>query len=244
MPTYRTTARTQLRSPSGAVGEAPDGPGAMATMLDDVDNYLGVGGAEYAANLTALQAIPAGRKFLGKLAYRADIDTVFRWVGLGNTAVGANAASNGWQAWSRPPTAFSPSYSGIGFTSPTTNVGLWGIAEGLIWLDTYTQNGPTTSTPSGTNDATLTAPDSLVSQMGEGGGTWATGGATSANAQSDLVVQAVGTAGTGITVLRIRARVASAAGASVKQNLLGASVTPGVGDWISVHFRGPSGRTA
>lgn len=72
MPTYRTTARSQFRTPSGAIGEAPDGPGGMATLADDVDNMLGYGGAEAVATYAALTGLPAGRVFVGKQALLLD----------------------------------------------------------------------------------------------------------------------------------------------------------------------------
>lgn len=40
MATYRTTTNNLFRTPSGAVGEAPDGPGGMATLADDIDALI------------------------------------------------------------------------------------------------------------------------------------------------------------------------------------------------------------
>lgn len=74
-----TTTNLGLRYPVGS--DAPDGPGAVSQLAADVDGYLRVGGAEYVANSAALTAIPSARLFTGKLAYQADVDSVFRWNG-------------------------------------------------------------------------------------------------------------------------------------------------------------------
>lgn len=235
MATYSLSSRNQLRSPSGAVGEPPDGPGGMATLRDDVDNYLGTGGAEYCAGAAQVTAIPSSRKFVGKLAYRADTDCVYRWVGNGNTAVGANGASNGWQAWSKPPTAFTPTWTGVGMT---TSTGFFGISEGLAWFDVV---GTVTAIASTTVDVTLgSLPTPIVGMLGSGTGQYLKAGSTGNNNQVDLAVYGIGAAGQNSTSIRVRARVAPTAGAAVTANILGSAITQASGDLMHVQYSGPA----
>lgn len=106
MVTYVKTTYNQLETPSGAVGEAPDGPGAFQHLAANIDTRLGIGGAEYAANLAAITAIPASRTFDGKLAYAADTKYLYRWV---VPATGTAA----WRLWQTPWATISPLGSGI-----------------------------------------------------------------------------------------------------------------------------------
>lgn len=123
MPTYRTTANLQLRTPSGAVGEAPDGPGGMATLADDIDLMLGVGGAERAANLAAITAIPTARTFFGKLAYAADTSYTYRYCGT----------TDGWVLWDMGR-VWQPFTYASGFSNSASNsISLrWTIRSGIL----------------------------------------------------------------------------------------------------------------
>lgn len=100
MPTYALSSRNQFRSPSGAVGEPPDGPGGMQTLAKDIDDRIGTGGAEWCQNAAARDAIPAARLFPGKLAYVATNDTFYRYSGAG-----------AWTQWDSDWLAYTPNFT-------------------------------------------------------------------------------------------------------------------------------------
>lgn len=137
MATYRTTANLQLRTPSGAVGEAPDGPGGMATLADDVDTMLGIGGAERATNLAAITAIPSARTFTGKMAYAADTGYLYRYTG----------ATDGWVLWDTARTWQAFTYA-TGFSSLAGIIPLrWAIRAGILHVQGGVQGTFASNTP-------------------------------------------------------------------------------------------------
>lgn len=100
MATWLTSIRNQFRSPSGAPNEAPDGPGAFQQLRDDVENYIGVAGAEYAATPTARDAIPSGRVFTGKKVFVASENIVYR-----------RTNATGWQPWESEWITYTPTFT-------------------------------------------------------------------------------------------------------------------------------------
>lgn len=244
MPTYVSTSRNQFRVPAGAVNDPPDVPGYMLTAQQDVDDRVGVGGAEYCATATALLAIPSSRRFLGKLAYRADTDTVYRYMGAGNTAVGANNATAAWQGWSKPATPIT----GISMANVTvgasTVTGLWGIAEGLFWLD-FAFTAGTGFALGGGGDVAITIPSPVVAMYGGGSGQYQKAGSVAAGQQVALACYGVGTAGQSTTAIRLRALVGPAtAGQATTQNILASAIGSTVTDTFQVHFSAPSALNA
>lgn len=235
MPTYVTTSRNQFRVPAGAVNDPPDVPGYMLTAAQDADDRLGVGGAEYCANAAAVAAIPSGRRFIGKLVYRADNDTVYRYVGAGNTAIGSSAPTSAWQSWNKPPTAFTPTLATLTLTSI---IALYGISEGLVWFDVV---GTVTAIGSTTADTQINSlPAAIVGALGSGSGQYQKAGSTANNSQVELAVYGIGTIGQSATSLRVRARYANAAPGAVTANILGSVITPASGDTMQLHYSGPS----
>jgi hypothetical protein len=81
MVTYVSSTRNQFRSPSGAVNEAPDGPGAFQTLAQDIDDRIGWNGIEYAATTAIRDAIPTARKFTGKRVRVAADGITYVWSG-------------------------------------------------------------------------------------------------------------------------------------------------------------------
>lgn len=124
MPTYAYSSQNRLRSPSGAVGEAPDGPGAIAALRDDVDAYLGNGGAETVATVAAMQAIPSNRTFTGKLVFVTATGILYRWDGT---------AFRPWEAgW----TSYTPSLPvGVTVGNGTFSGGRWAILGGTLHME-------------------------------------------------------------------------------------------------------------
>lgn len=106
---------TNRAYPYPAPTDAPDGPGAIFTLATEIDARLGTGGAESAANLTAINAIPTARCFDGKLAYAVDTQYLWRYT------VPASG-SPFWAIWSTPWVPFAgtrgtPAYP-TGFVTP------------------------------------------------------------------------------------------------------------------------------
>lgn len=241
--TWALTSRNQFRTPSGAVGEAPDEPGELKQLGQDIDDRLGNGGAETVATIAAMQAIPASRRFLGKLVYVTATDTVYRYCGAGNiTPVVSDAPSSAaWLAWSKPLTAFTPSWTNLPLGSTQSNSGLWGISEGFLWAAANYQGAAGTANSSA--DSTLTLPSPAIAGRGLGQGQYnAGGGSTSNNSQYTLKTQPVGSAFGSTTVLRVRALYYTTTGnQAVRENILGSVTGNGTaGDVLNVDFRGPS----
>jgi hypothetical protein len=217
MVTWLTSARNMFRSPSGATNEAPDGPGAFQALRDDVDNYLGVGGAEYCANAAAVAAIPSGRKFLGKLVYRADTDTTYRYVGAGNTAIGANAPTATWQAWHRPPKAWNPTVTG--YTGAVTIVGNSQIVAGRMFLDLALAAGPAFALTNAELAVTLGANEAVAGQMTHGSGFYQPANGSGSGVLVPLAFYTAGAA-TGALATSARIRVPRVNTATSPQNVV------------------------
>lgn len=95
------TSWNKIDMPTGAIGEPPDGPGQMQTIANEVDDRLGVGGAEWCTSFTAVASIPGSRTFEGKLAFAADDSSVWRYT------------AGTWIRWSRPVVPFTPTLEGL-----------------------------------------------------------------------------------------------------------------------------------
>lgn len=249
MPTWRTSARNQFRTTAGVTGEAPDGPGAFAQLSDDVDNYLGIGGAEYAANAAALAAIPAGRRFLGKLVYQADIATTWRYVGNGGTNLGSNDSTHPWQAWHRP-LAYVSSLTAQGYTLGSgTVVCSTQIVAGRLFLDFYLTAGTGFSWTSGVDlQFTMGPGNALVGQFGIGSGFLYPANATGSGSQIPVVPFVVGAAA-GTLASIVRVRIPRANSATSPQNTVLVSVFAAVGagsttDQMGWSISSPSGLVA
>lgn len=244
MPTYRTSGRNQFRTPLGAVGDPPDVPGYLATFSDDLDNYLGVGGAEYCAG--SVNSIPTSRRFVGKLAYYAPTDTVYRYVGAGGTALGASAPAGAvWQAWEKPPTVYTPTFSNM---SPGTGPvqAVWGIAAGIAYAYVSVVSGSGYSITSGA-DVTISVPTNFIAGFVTGRGIYYRNGSTNNGSEYDLFphVPGTGTAATGSFRVRVNSQTGTAAGVAVGGYILGNQiVTPWTSDSFMVEARSPSGATA
>jgi hypothetical protein len=245
MVTYVNSSRLFVRTPSGAVGEAPDGPGAMQTLAQDVDDRLAYGGAEFSFN--ALSNIPAARRFVGKLAYYQPTDTTYRWVGTGNLPATDASASAGWLAWSKPAATFVPAFTNLNWTAFSLRSALWGIADGMLWV-TVAVTASAGAAPSTSAETFLTLPSAGIAGHGFGSGQFNAAGSTANTSQYTLKTQLVGSAvGTSSTNLRIRSlyRTAAAAAEPVREYMLGAGVGGyTVGDTLYVDFKGPSGVSA
>lgn len=142
MVTYVKTTYNQFETPSGAVGEPPDGPGGFQHLAANIDSRIGIGGAEYATNLAAITAIPAARTFYGKLAYAADTSYIYRYCG----------ATDGWVLWDMGRTWQAYTYAS-GFTNSSSNsISLrWTIRSGVLIVQgivygTFTTGAPATVT--------------------------------------------------------------------------------------------------
>lgn len=124
MVTYVKTTYNQFETPSGAVGEPPDGPGGFQHLAANIDSRIGIGGAEYATNLAAITAIPAARTFYGKLAYAADTSYIYRYCG----------ATDGWVLWDMGRTWQPFTYvSGFSNASGGNSISLrWTIRSGIL----------------------------------------------------------------------------------------------------------------
>lgn len=124
MVTWLTSSHNQLRSPTGASNEAPDGPGAFQALRDDVDSYLGASGAEWCSSLTAIKAIPSGRLYDGKEARAADTNIVYRYYG------------GSWFPWSSSWRTYTPTYTNFA-TGTGTFSQRYKFADGIVWTHTF-----------------------------------------------------------------------------------------------------------
>lgn len=238
MTSYRQTAYNDFETPSGAIGEAPDGPGAFQHVMDQVDARIGIGGSEYAGGGVA--AIPSSRLFIGKLAYWPAGDIVYRYVGTGNTPIGGTSA---WQGWQKPPTPYTPTFTNLAGSNSVT--ALWGISAGIAWATIQVISGSGYSITSGT-DVTATIPTPILAGHTNGRGSYYRGGVTSNGSVIDLAVLAPGTLSS-IGSFRIRANVQSGttAGAWISQNQLANAIpSPYTGDQFQIEVRSPSALVA
>lgn len=137
MSTYNTSAYNKLRSPSGAVGEPPDGPGGIAALRDDVDNYLGIGGAEYCATTAARDAIPSTRLFRAKLAYVAAGST-------GGNVVYRYDPTYGWNPWESVPQNYTPTFSNMTLGNGSIGGSYW-WSSGVLHASIAITIGSTTT---------------------------------------------------------------------------------------------------
>lgn len=127
MPTYRTTSGGNLlRTPSGAPGEGPDGPGGMATLADDIESRFGWNGIEVAATTAVRDAIPAGRKYTGKRVRVTADGVTYSWAG------------SLWVPLSSAPQNFVPTFAGLTLGN--------GSAGGSYWWSEGTLKGRLTVT--------------------------------------------------------------------------------------------------
>lgn len=167
MVTYVKTTYNQLETPSGAVGEAPDGPGAFQHLATNIDTRLGIGGAEYAVNVAAITAIPTARCFDGKLAYAADTKYLYRWT------VPATGSPS-WRIWQTPwanITSFGSNVIANSFGWPPS----WSINSGSVSLAGMLSTGTGVAFTDGQTLLTMPAvaqPPSMVRFMvpGDAGG--------------------------------------------------------------------------
>lgn len=126
MPTYRTSSRNQFRTPLGAVGDPPDVPGYLATFADDLDNFLGRGGAEDAATTAARNAIPSSRTYTDKRVRVAADGVTYIW------------DSTAWRAWQSDWATYTPTLTGITLGNGSYTAGpAWCFRDGLVF--TYGQ---------------------------------------------------------------------------------------------------------
>lgn len=120
MPTSRHTTYNQFDTPTGAVGEAPDGPGAFATLADEIDGRVGNAGGETVATTAARDAIPAGRLFNGKEVFVTADKSTWKYM------------SGAWILWSFPRTGFTADYTNV-FEGATPNLaGYYKVANGDV----------------------------------------------------------------------------------------------------------------
>lgn len=247
MPTYAYSTQNRLRSPSGAVGEAPDGPGGVAALRDDVDNYLGNGGAETVATVAAMQAIPINRCFRGKLVYVTATDTVYRYLGANNvTPIISDAPSSAaWLAWSKPATSYTPAIQNLNWSAFSYRQAFWGLSEGLFWTQMQlSQSG--TGTPTNNADIYLQPPSPVIGGFAQGRGHFNPAGGSNNGQQIPLHCYSVGPSGQSSSNIRIRPLVVAAAATSpVRENILGSVVTAGAaGDSLTFDVIGPTGSYA
>lgn len=243
MVTYVQTTYNQLETPSGAVGEAPDGPGAFKHLSDQVDGRLGVGGAEYCANAAAMSAIPSSRLFKGKRVYRADLDIVFRYVGVGNTALGAADSTHPWQAFDKPPTPYTPTFGNLSGTNSVS--ALWGINAGVAWATAEVVSGSGWAITSGA-DVTMSIPTSILSAFTTGRGLFYKGGQTANGSLIDLVafVPGPGVGAVGSFRIRALAQTGTAAGAATGAYQLGNAIATAASDRFDIEAHSPCGLVA
>lgn len=121
MTTYQQTTRNQFDTPAAVAGERPNVPADFQKLAQELDDRLGVAGAEYAANLTAINAIPTARCFEGKTAFASDTRYRYRYT------------SGAWRLISTPWQTFATLASGItaqaGSYTPS-----WKISDGDVQL--------------------------------------------------------------------------------------------------------------
>lgn len=156
------------------------------------------------ADLTALLSTLTSLYFWPNVtkAYHEPSGITYLYVGAGNTALGANAPTSAWQAWSKPATAFTPTWlSGVTIGSSTATA-LWGISEGRLSVDVFVQAGTGYALTSSWSAMTLPSP--VAGQMSSGSGSYGPAGASSSGSPIPLQPFTVSNpAGISSTAIRI-----------------------------------------
>lgn len=217
-------------------------PYLEAVTLQAMEKDMGLG-AQFCTNSADVAAIPSGSLYVGKMVYRADTDTVYRYVGVGNTALGSTDTTHPWQAWSKPAAAFTPTWTSITIGSSTV-LAQYGINAGVAWTAVNVATGASYAISSTTNDVAFTPPTSIVTGLAVGTGFYLRAGSSGNNSLVDLVTYPVGPNGQTANGIRIRAKYVNAAPGPVTENVLGSVITSSTTDSFQLALSAPSALVA